>query len=154
MCRMCGEKPECLAHVLAGCSVLAQTKYLSRHNAALKIPFFEMLKDMDLIESNPPWYSPVQPKPVYENDKAVAYWDVPVYAESTVVKSNRVDVRIVDKEKKEKCPWIGNRGKKEKEKEKTTKCAPLRWEMNERYPGYVVKQIDIIVDVLGGYSRP
>ncbi|XP_068708027.1 uncharacterized protein [Montipora foliosa] len=63
-CRMCGEKPECLAHVLSGCSVLAQTKYLSRHNAALKIPFFEMLKDMDLIESNPPWYSPVQPKPV------------------------------------------------------------------------------------------
>ena len=36
MCRMCGEKPACLAHVLAGCSVLAQTKYLSRHNAALK----------------------------------------------------------------------------------------------------------------------
>ena len=50
MCRMCGEKPECLAHVLAGCSVLAQTKYLSRHNAALKIPFFEMLKDIDFIE--------------------------------------------------------------------------------------------------------
>ncbi|XP_068675641.1 uncharacterized protein [Montipora foliosa] len=117
MCRMCGEKPECLVHVLDGCSVLAQTKYLSRHNAALKIPFFEMLKDMDLIESNPPWYSPVQPKPVYENDKAVAYWDVPVYEESTVVKSNRVDVRIVDKEKKEvllmemTCAWIGNRGK-------------------------------------------
>ena len=61
MCRMCGEKPECLAHVLAGCSVLAQTKYLSRHNAALKIPFFEMLTDMDLVESNPPWYSPVKP---------------------------------------------------------------------------------------------
>ena len=116
-----------------------------RHNAALKIPFFEMLKDMDLIESNPPWYSPVQPKPVYENDKVVAYWDVPVYAESTVVKSNRVDVRIVDKETKEvllmemTCPWIGNRGKKEIEK--TTKYAPLRWEMKERYPGYVVKQI-------------
>ena len=156
MCRMCGEKPECLAHVLAGCSVLAQTKYLIRHNAALKIPFFEMLKDMDLIESNPPWYSPVQPKLVYENDKAEAYWDVPVYAESTVVKSNRVDVRIVDKEKKEvlltemTCPWFGNRGKKETEK--TTKYAPLRWEMKERYPGYVVKQINIVVDVLGGYS--
>ena len=114
-----------------------------------------MLKDMDLIESNPPWYSPVQPKPVYENDKAEAYWDVPLYAESTVVKSNRVDMRIVDKEKKVllmemTCPWIGNRGKKETEK--TTKYAPLRWEMKERYPGYVVKQINIIVDVLGGYS--
>ena len=155
MCRMCGEKPESLAHVLAGCSVLAQTKYLSIHNAALKIPFFEMLNDMELIESTPPWYSPVQPKPVYQNDRAEAYWDVPVYAESTVVKSNRVNVRLVDKEKKDvllvemTCRWIGNRVKIETEK--TTKYAPLRWEMEDRYPGYVVKQINIIVDVLGGY---
>lgn len=73
--------------------------------------------------------------------------------------SNQTDwmcVYIVDKEKKEvllmemTCPWIGNRGKKETEK--TTKYAPLRWEMKDRYPGYVVKQINIIVDVLGGYS--
>ena len=141
MCRMCGEKPESLAHVLAECSVLAQTKYLSIHNAALKIPFFEMPNDMELIESTPPWYSPVQPKPVYQNDRAEAYWDVPVYTESTVVKSNRVNVRLVDKEKKEvllvemTCPWIGNRGKIETEK--TTKYAPLRWEMKDRYPGYV-----------------
>ena len=79
-----------------------------------------------------------------------------MYAESTVVKSNRVDVGLEDKEKKEvllmemTCPRIGNRGKKETEK--TTKYAPLRWEMKDRYTGYVVKQIDIIVDVLGGYS--
>ena len=92
MCRMCGKKPESLAHVLAGCSVLAQTKYLSIHNAALKIPFFEMLNDMELIESTPPWYSPVQPKPVYQNDRAEAYWDVPVYAESTVVKPSECAV--------------------------------------------------------------
>ena len=111
---------------------------------------------MDLIESNPQWYSPVQPKPPYENDKAEAYWDVPVYAESTVVKSNRVDVRIVDKEKKEAllmemtCPWIGNRGKKETEK--ITKYAPLRWEMKDRYPRLVVKQINIKLGVLGAYS--
>ena len=142
MCRMCGEKPECLAHVLAGRSVLAQTKYLSRHNAAFKIPFLQLVQL-------------VQPKPVYQNDRAEAYWDVPVYAESTVVKSNRVNVRLVDKEKKEvllmemTCPWIGNRGKIETEK--TTKYAPLRWGMKDRYPGYVVKQINIIVDVLGGY---
>ena len=81
----------------------------------------------------------MQPKPIYQNDRAEAYWDVPVYADSTVVKSNRVDVRLEDKEKKEvllmemKCPWIGNRGKKETEK--TTKYAPLRWEMKDIYPG-------------------
>ena len=76
-----------------------------------------MLKGMALIDSRPPWHSPVQPKPVCENHKAEAYWDVPVYAQSAVVKSNGVDVRIVDKKKKKvlliemTCPWIGNRGK-------------------------------------------
>ena len=90
---------------------------------------------MDLIKSNSPWYSPVQPRPIYKNGKAEAYWGVPVYAVITVVKSNRVDVHIVDKEKKEvllmemTCPWIGNRGKNETEK--TTKHARLRWDLKE-----------------------
>ena len=87
-----------------------------------------MLKDMDLIESNLPWYSPVQPKPVYQNDRAEGYWDIPVYAESTVVKSNRVDVRLADTEKKGVTD--GNdvsvdRKQREKETEKTAKYAPL-----------------------------
>ena len=43
---------------LSGCSTLAQTKYLARHNAALKIL---------LVSKVPPWHSPVQPKPLYEN---------------------------------------------------------------------------------------
>ena len=45
MCRMCGKVPESLADVLAGCSSLAQTKYTDRHNAALKVLFFEVLRD-------------------------------------------------------------------------------------------------------------
>ena len=38
-CRMCGKAQKSVAHVLSGCSVLAHTKYLSRHNAALKYSF-------------------------------------------------------------------------------------------------------------------
>ena len=37
--RMCGRLPENVLHVLAGCGIFAQTKYLARHNAALKIFF-------------------------------------------------------------------------------------------------------------------
>ena len=69
-CRMCGEAQESVAHVLAGCT-------------ALKIIFFELLKDYLLMETTPPWYSPIQPKPVYENNQVTAYWDVPVYAYNT-----------------------------------------------------------------------
>ena len=56
-CRMCGKAQESIAHVLSSCSALAQTKYLSRLNRALKILFFELLKDYQLIEAVPPWYS-------------------------------------------------------------------------------------------------
>ena len=38
-CRMCGKGPESLPHVISGCGALAQTKYMPRHNAALKILF-------------------------------------------------------------------------------------------------------------------
>ena len=36
MCRMCGEVTESLAQILAGCSLLAQTKYMEWHNATPK----------------------------------------------------------------------------------------------------------------------
>ena len=52
-CRICGKAQESVAHGLSGCSVLAQTKCLSRHNAALKILFFELLKSYQLIEVIP-----------------------------------------------------------------------------------------------------
>ena len=88
--RLWGESTETLAHVLAGCSVLAQSKYLERHNAALKVLFFKMSRELTLIYSVPPWYSRVVPKPVYESLEALAFWDVPVYAEHTIVKANRI----------------------------------------------------------------
>ena len=65
-CRLCGNEAETLPHILSGCSTLAQSKYLDRHNAALKILFFEKCEDLKLVESVPPWYSPLKPKPIYE----------------------------------------------------------------------------------------
>ena len=38
--RMCGKTSESVGHILAGCSAIAQTQYLARHNKALKILFF------------------------------------------------------------------------------------------------------------------
>ena len=78
---MCAKELESVPHVLAGYSALAQTKYMSRHNSALKILFFEILRECGLIDKIPPWYSQVVPKPLYENENYKALWDVPVYAE-------------------------------------------------------------------------
>ena len=72
---MCGKAPECVAHVLAGCSSLPQTKYLERHNAALKVLFFEILRNLDLNETVPLWFLriEIEPKPMYESTHAQAF---------------------------------------------------------------------------------
>ena len=94
---------------------------------------------------------------MYENNPEVAYWDVRLFADTTHVKANRIDARIIDKERKEvkllemSCPWVENR--EEKVVEKTSKYGPLRWELQQRYPDYKLTQHNIIIDVLGGYSQ-
>ena len=153
---MCTKELESVPHVLAGCSALVQTKYMSRHNSALKILFFEILRECGLIDKIPPWYSQVVPKPVYENENHKAFWDVPVYAENAEVRANRIDARIINHEEKKitllemSCPWVENRC--QKEAEKTRKYGPLRYELKQQFKGYKVGQFNIIMDVLGGYS--
>ena len=156
-CRLCGEEAETLPHILSGCSTLAHSKYLDRHIAALKILFFERCKDLKLVESVPPWYSPVKPKPVYESDEAKAFWDVAVYAVHTYVRAIRDDVRFVDHKAKQvwavemSCPWIDNSAKKVEEK--AIKYGPLLLELKQQHIGYEVQQCNIIIDALAGWSN-
>ena len=137
LCRLCGKVAESVAHVLAGCFSQAQTKYLYRHNAALKILFFELLREHGLIEEVPPWYSPAMPKPAYQNTTSEAFWDIPIYAEHNEVRVNLIDARLVSHERKEvyriemSCPWIESRAKKDEEK--TLKYGPMMWKLKQRY---------------------
>ncbi|PFX20993.1 hypothetical protein AWC38_SpisGene14545 [Stylophora pistillata] len=156
-CRLCGKAPESVAHILSGCSALAQSKYLSRHDAALKVLFYELLYDKGFIDEIPPWYSPDKPKPVYESENVKAYWDVPIFADQQEVRCIRVDARIVNHICKRvvtlevSCPWVNNRTRKDEEK--TLKYGPLRWELRQQFPDYEVKQYNIIMDALVGWSR-
>ena len=50
MCRMCGKLPENVSHVLAGCGTLSQTKYLARHNAALKSSSLSCWRTLNLFQ--------------------------------------------------------------------------------------------------------
>ena len=109
-----------------------------------------MLKDLELISEVPPWYSKIQPKLSYENGSVQASWDVLAYADNTEVRANRIiDARIIDKEQKRvlaiemSCPWLDNR--EGKEMKKTQRYGPLMWELWERFPGYQVKQYNILL---------
>ena len=121
---------------------------ISRGITQLLKLFFGMLKDLELISEAPPWYSKIQPKPSYENGSVQASWDVPVYADSAEVRATKIiDARIIDKEQKRaiemSCPWLDNR--EEKEIKKTQKYGSLTWELRERFPGYQVKQYNILL---------
>ena len=125
-CLMCGKATESVPHILAGCGALAQSLYLARHNNALKILFFQVIRALDLVTPEIPWFSKTQPKPMYENERAIGYWDIPLYADNTHVKANRIDATIVDKENKKvsviemSCPWVEKREEKDAEKTTTT----------------------------------
>ena len=129
---------------------LAQNKYL-------RVLFFEIICDLGLIDTVPPWYSFIKPQSVYETAEVQAYWDVPVYGEYQELRANRVHARIVTNREKQvvalemSCPWVSNRDKKTSEK--TMKYAPLRSELKQRYSGYEINQCNIILDVLGGWSK-
>ena len=152
--------PESLPHVLAGCPPppppLAQNKYFARHNAALQVLFFKTLRELRLVASTPPWYLPVAPKPSYESRKAQAFWDILLFAKNTHVQQNSVDARFINHKGKAvhvvamSCLWIDNRSRKEVEK--TLKYGPLRWELKQQFPGYKIKQYNIIIDVSGEWS--
>ena len=134
-CRLCRKCAETVPHILAGCSALAQNKYMERHNAALKVLYFELLHDLELIYEVPIWYSPVRPKPIYENSYAQAFWDVPLFAEYNEVRANRVDARVINHKLRPvvtlemSCPWIENLSKKDEEK--ALKYGPMRWELKQ-----------------------
>ena len=123
----------------------------------MKILFFELLREHGLIEKVPPWYSPVMPKPAYQNTTSEAFWDIPIYAEHNEVRANRIDARLVSHERKEvctiemSCPWIESRAKKDEGK--TFKYGPTMWQLKQRYNGYGVEQFNVIIDVLGGYCK-
>lgn len=73
------------------------------------------------------------------------------------MQGNGVDAKIVDKERKTvtlldmSCPWTKNR--KQKDVEKTRKYHSQRWQIKKQYPGYKITQINIIIDVLGGFFK-
>ena len=127
----CGKTAESIPRVQASCPALAQNKYLARHNEALKVLFWEMLTELQLSDTLPPWYSSVIPKPIYESPEAQTYWDIPFLAVSEQARQNRVDARFIDHEKKNvlavemSCSWTGEQRKETRREDHQVWLPPL-----------------------------
>ncbi|XP_045510128.1 uncharacterized protein LOC123705416 [Colias croceus] len=94
LCRMCHRPGETLRHVTSGCSMLANTEYLHRHNLAARIIHQELALKYGLLVGKVPYYK-YAPEPVLENNRAKLYWDRPIITDRTIL-ANRPDIVVMD----------------------------------------------------------
>ena len=55
-CRVCHERDQTIEYLVAGCKVLANREYLSRHDRALMIMVFAWAKEYGLVSCDMVWY--------------------------------------------------------------------------------------------------
>ena len=93
---------------------------------------------------------------MYENEQVKLTWDTIIYTTNTIT-HNKQDVTLWDKVNKEvtliemSVVWFKNI--QARTEEKTQKYTPLRAELARDYPDYSIKQISVVMDILGGHTR-
>ena len=96
----CQEQVETVEHLVAGCKVLANTEYLTRHNRAMMIMAVAWAKEHELIKTDMTWYEERWKRgTVIENDKAKLLWDFEFNFRKTTT-SRRPDLILEEKKKK------------------------------------------------------
>lgn len=98
VCRKCKASSETIEHIIGGCSALADTIYLARHNQVAKIIYLELAKMCDLVKDSPPFFC-YTPQPVLESNKYVLYWDRTMLTDKSCA-HNRPDIVLIDKKEK------------------------------------------------------
>ena len=80
---------ECV-NFLAECGAIMQSKYEERHNNVLRILFFKILTNYELVpREDRAWYKPIKPKPVFEDEQVRALWDIPL------LYNNKINARVL-----------------------------------------------------------
>ena len=95
-CRLCGEHPETVKHLVSGCTKLAGALYKSRHNCVVKYLHW-LLCQKHSFTCYIQWWN-CEPVPVTENDQLKILWDFNIYFDH-VIGAYRPDLTIVDKAK-------------------------------------------------------
>ena len=140
-CRLCGQKRETVEYLFAGCKVLVNSEYLTRHNRALIILAISWEKEFNLVQKDINWYKQKWCRGyTLENDNAKLVWDF--------------DNILQEKEKKilwicdMACPQENNTVTKRDEKR--TKYRQLAFELREARAEYKIYVIPVVIGALGG----
>ena len=81
-CRMCGKEPETLMHLVSGCPTLAQTEYISRHDAVAKHIHWQLLRDRGNETCDHPWEH--QPQTITLANESTIYWNCNIMTDRTI----------------------------------------------------------------------
>ena len=103
-CRICTQHSETVEHLVAGCTKLANSEYLTRHNQALMILAVAWAKQQKLVGQETIWYEQRWDRgTVLENDKAKLVWDFEFHLQKTTT-ARRPD--LILELKTDKKIWI------------------------------------------------
>ena len=153
-CRICTQHSETVEHLVVGCTKLANSEHLTRHNQALMILAVAWAKQQELVGQEVIWYEQRWNRGrVLEDGKVKLVWDFEFHLRKTTT-ARRPDLILELKTDKKiwicdmACPQQNNIGAKRTEKLK--KYRRLAFETRERRPGYEIYVVPVVVGALGG----
>ena len=129
-CRICRQAKEKEMHCLSGCTRLAATEYLERHNNALMILFVALRMQEELLVKNTKLY--------------IERWD-----KGTVIENNECKYKNKNKLFLIDILCSGENNVDTKHAEKLQKYQQLAFEIRQRQPGHKVMIIPIVTGCSG-----
>ena len=152
-CRLCNSRDETVAHLLTGCSKIANTQYLRRHNEVAKLLHWNLCKHFGVNASKKYWMH--QPNGVSETQEVKLLWDFDIRTDH-YIPAHRPDIVIVEKTEQKKTIMIDvaipdDRNVISKEREKIEKYEDLRLEVQKLW-NTKCEVIPIVVGSLGACS--
>lgn len=98
LCRVCRIAKETIHHITSGCTAMAPTKYLQRHNNLAKYIHILLLEKYGLTDENLKWYNHT-PSDVIENAATKVLWDFPIQTDHEI-HHNKPDIIVLRKNEK------------------------------------------------------
>lgn len=152
-CRMCNKAEEHISHIVSGCSTLAPTEYVNRHNRVASFVHWTMCRDLGSQVCGK--YYEHKPEKVVDINETTILWDVPVITDRNIA-ANRPDI-IVHNRRERTCLLIdisnpGDANVCLKESEKLCKYKDLQIEISRMW-NVKTRVVPVIVGALGTVKR-
>lgn len=96
-CRLCKNEKETIHHIISGCTTLAPTKYLQRHDNLCKYIHILLLQKHQHHAEQTKWYKH-DPSPIYENETSKILWNFSIQTDHRI-NHNKPDIIVLDKVK-------------------------------------------------------